>query len=389
VSRPLSLDPELNLRLFTAGVPASVRAAGTASGAALPLELGAWNVLVDGIGPDEHGALTALAHVAGIRAQWVFPWLRLGGTPEQLLDLTGALHRTPFARLASELRAALEAFEAQLYRPEPTLVMGVLNVTPDSFSDGGRWIAPERAVEHGLAMVADGADILDIGGESSRPGAEDVPEDEELRRVLPVIAALRSQTGALISVDTRNAAVARACLDAGADWVNDVTGMTHDPAIADVVAAHPSAKLVLMHSRVRPAEERYSTAYGDDAAPEYEDVVADTLRWLRRQADRAIERGVPPERLWIDPGFGFGKTFEQNVDLLRRLREYTSAGLPVLVGTSRKSTVGRLCGGLPPDDRLEGTAATVASAIAQGAAAVRVHDVKPLARIARVTDALR
>ena len=358
MSRLLSLDPELNVRIFSVGVPASARAAGSRSGAVPFGELSAWNALIDGIDPLDHLELTRLAQSQGVRAQWTFPWLRLG------------------------------AFEERLYHPEPTRVMGILNITPDSFSDGGRWLDPGRAVEHGLEMVADGADILDVGGESSRPGAEDVPVEEELRRVLPVVTALRAQTSAAISIDTRNAAVARACLAAGADWVNDVTGLAHDRSIADVIAEYPEARLVLMHSRRNPSEERYSTEYAG-ATSDYEDVVADTLRWLRRQADRAVERGVSPEQLWLDPGFGFGKSYEQNLDLLRRLREYTSTGLPVLVGTSRKSTVGKLCGDLPPEERLEGTAATVAVAIAQGASAVRVHDVKPMARVVRAADTLR
>jgi dihydropteroate synthase len=388
VSHPLSLDPELNVRIFSAGVPASARAASTKSGPVPAGELGAWNALIDGIGPIDHDELTALATAAGVRAHWTFPWLRLGGTREQLFDFTANLHATRFARVGGELRSALTAFEERLYRPAPTSVMGILNLTPDSFSDGGLWFDSERAVEHGLKMLEEGADILDLGGESSRPGAEDVPVEEELRRVLPVLNALRARTEAVISIDTRNSAVARACLEAGANWINDVTGLTHDPAIAEVVAAYPDASLVIMHSRRRPAEERYSTEYASDTS-DYEDVVADTLRWLRRQADRAIERGVSPEQLWIDPGFGFGKSYEQNLDLLRRLREYTSTGLPILVGTSRKSSVGKLCGDLPPEERLEGTAATVSVAIAQGAAAVRVHDVKPIARIARAADALR
>ena len=389
VSRLLSLDPELNVRIFSVGVPASARAAGSRSGAVPFGELSAWNALIDGIDPLDHLELTRLAQSQGVRAQWTFPWLRLGGTLEALFDFTGHLHAGRFGRIGGELRAALTAFEERLYHPEPTRVMGILNVTPDSFSDGGRWLDPGRAVAHGLEMVADGADILDVGGESSRPGAEDVPVEEELRRVLPVVTALRAQTGAAISIDTRNAAVARACLAAGADWVNDVTGLAHDPSIADVIAEYPDTRLVLMHSRRNPSEERYSTEYAAGAPSDYEDVVSDTLRWLRRQADRAVERGVSPEQLWLDPGFGFGKSYEQNLDLLRRLREYTSTGLPVLVGTSRKSTVGKLCGDLPPEERLEGTAATVAVAIAQGASAIRVHDVKPMARVVRAVDALR
>lgn len=352
-------------------------------------EQGVWNVLLDGIGPDEHAALLVPAAEAGVTSRWHFPWLRLGGHPLQLLALATALHGTALERIAPQLHAAVPAFASQLYEPSRTLVMGILNVTPDSFSDGGLWLDADQATEKALRMVADGADLIDLGGESSRPGAAEVEAREELARVLPVIRRLRAASTVLISIDTRKASVARACLDAGVDWVNDVTGLTYDPEIADVVAEFPAAKLVLMHSRTRPASERFSTDYAPAETPIYEDVVADTLRWLRLQARAAIERGVSESQLWIDPGFGFGKTYEQNLDLLRRLREYTSTGLPVLVGTSRKSSVGKLTGDLPVEERLEGTLATVAVAIAQGASAVRVHDVKPVARLVRAADTLR
>lgn len=389
MSFPVSLDPELNLRLFHAGARASLRALPALGASPSAQELGAWNALLDGVGPEEHAALLVPAAEAGVAVRWLFPWLRLSGNSAQLLSLASALHGTGLERIAQELCAAVPAFSARLDDPPRTLVMGILNVTPDSFSDGGRWLDPERAVRHALAMVADGADVIDIGGESSRPGAEDIDTDEELRRVLPVVERLRSETDALLSIDTRKSSVARACLDAGADWINDVTGLVYDPNIADAVAACPEARLVLMHSRARPASERFSTEYAAAETPTYEDVVADTLRWLRVQAQAAMERGVSAEQLWLDPGFGFGKTYEQNLDLLRRLREYTTTGLPILVGTSRKSTVGKLTGGLPPEERLEGTLATVAVAVAQGAAAVRVHDVKPVARLVRAADALR
>jgi dihydropteroate synthase len=352
-----------------------------------PIELGARTVVCEGLDPEaERAVRSASPH---LRVTRVGSRLALGGSPGELLDLARALANGPHPSLGAELRAAVQAFEAQLTAPPATLLMGVLNVTPDSFSDGGEWLDPRRAVDHALEMVEQGASVIDIGGESTRPGAEEVSVEEELRRVMPVIEALRPRTQALLSIDTRKAPVARAALAAGVDWVNDISGMTHDPAIGKAVAEHPRAVLVLMHSRARPAAERYSTAYDPTAAPVYEDVVADTLRWLRVQARRALALGISADRLWIDPGFGFGKTFEQNVELLRRLREYTSAGLPVLLGTSRKSSVGKLLGDLPPDQRLEGTAATVAFGVAQGAAGVRVHDVREIARVCRVVDALR
>lgn len=308
--------------------------------------------------------------------------------PYGALIEAGRVLRAAGLPLGQEISNALSAFLVRQSAPSPTLVMGILNATPDSFSDGGKWLDPDAAVEHGLRMVEDGAQILDIGGESTRPGAAEIPVEEELRRVLPVVERLRPRTNALLSIDTRKSEVAARCLEAGADWINDVSGLTYDPKVADVVARYPRARLVLMHSLKTPGQERYSTDYDAEGRPQYKDVVADTMRWLRRQGGEAVRRGVAAENLWIDPGFGFGKTFEQNVELLRRLREYTSIGLPVLIGTSRKSSVGRMLGDLPPDQRLEGTAATVAWAIAQGAAAIRVHDVREMARLARVTDIL-
>jgi dihydropteroate synthase len=257
--------------------------------------------------------------------------------------------------------------------------MGILNVTRDSFSDGGEYLDPGAAEARALAMVEEGADILDIGGESTRPGAAAVPAEEELRRVLPVVERLAGRVQAEISVDTTKAAVARACLEAGAAILNDVSGLTFEPELAQVAARH-GATLVLMHIRGTP-----STMQQD---PQYEDVVAETMRFLRRQRQVALEAGVAPERVWIDPGFGFGKTAEHNLEILRRLREYTSIGASILIGTSRKSTIGRVLGDLPPDQRLEGTAATVAVAIASGARIIRVHDVREMARVARMTDAV-
>ena len=339
------------------------------------------NLLLDGLVTHEMEALIRAAERsrATYRMQGARAWI--GGTAEEILRVASALRGSP----GREIIAACAAQQGPYPRP---LVMGILNVTPDSFSDGGQWMDPGAAVEHALKMVEDGADVIDIGGESTRPGAVVVPADEELARVLPVLKQLRSQTTAQLSIDTRKSPVAAACLEAGADWINDVSGLTYDPALAEVVARYPGCRLVLMHSRARGSAEVYSTEWDDAGRPVYEDVVADTLRWLRRQAQVAVERGVDPRSLWLDPGYGFGKTYEQNVDLLRRLREYTSTGLPVLIGTSRKSSVGKMLGDLPPDQRLEGTAATVAWAITQRASAVRVHDVREMARVAKVTTLL-
>ncbi|MFN3651666.1 MAG: dihydropteroate synthase [Armatimonadota bacterium] len=384
-----ALNPHLNLRLFAAGHTASAVAAAAWMGGSVPPPRGAWTALLDSLTSSEREALGEAAESAEVDTARHETRVRISGSPAQLFDLSGSLLAGDAPHLGTELRAACSAFEASLYRRERTLVMGILNVTPDSFSDGGQWPSARAAVEGALRMVEEGADIIDIGGESTRPGAEEISVEAELQRVLPVVERLREATNALISIDTRKSAVAEACLEAGADWVNDVSGLTHDPELAYVVAAHPGTTLVLMHSRKRPGAEVYSHQYDPEGRPVYDDVVADTLSWLRAQVGRALEAGIPAESLWLDPGFGFGKTPPQNIELLRRLREYTAAGLPILVGTSRKSTIGHLLGGLPASDRLEGTAATVSHSIAAGAAAVRVHDVREMARVARVADALR
>jgi dihydropteroate synthase len=363
----------LNPRAFLPGNRASEAAAATWMGAPGPRP-GARHLLLETAAPIP--AAAGVDCVARAGRCW------LSGSPEALRGVLGV------AGLA-EAVAALDAFEKHLAAPPAPLVMGVLNVTPDSFSDGGQYPDPDAAVARGLEMVAEGAAVLDVGGESTRPGAAEVPAAEELARVLPVLRGLRAATDVLISVDTRKSAVAGPCLDAGADWINDVSALRFDPALAQLVAARPQSRLVLMHSRAAPAGERYSTDWDPAGAPRYEDVVADSLRELGLSCTVALQAGVRPEQLWLDPGFGFGKTYEQNVDLLRRLREYTAAGLPLLIGTSRKSTVGRLSGDLPVAERLEGTAATVAWVVAQGASAVRVHDVRAMARVARVAAALR
>jgi dihydropteroate synthase len=247
--------------------------------------------------------------------------------------------------------------------------MGVLNVTPDSFSDGGRWLDPDAAVDHGLAMAAEGADVVDVGGESTRPGAAEVPADEELRRVVPVIKALAPHVR--VSVDTRKAEVADAALDAGASILNDISASLHD------VAASHGAGYVAMHMRGTPATMQRET--------EYADVVAEVRDFLVERADAARAAGV--EELWIDPGLGFAKTGDHNLSLLNHLDELTSTGFPVLVGASRKSFIGKLTGVEQADDRLEGSLAAAVWAIAHGASMVRVHDVKATVQAARLVTA--
>ncbi|HEX2274188.1 MAG TPA: dihydropteroate synthase [Acidimicrobiales bacterium] len=252
-------------------------------------------------------------------------------------------------------------------------VMGVLNVTPDSFSDGGRWFDADAAVAHGLDMAAEGADVVDVGGESTRPGAAPVDEAEERRRVVPVIAALAPHVR--VSVDTRKASVAEAALAAGATMVNDVSASLWE------VAAEGGAGWVAMHMRGEPGTMQ--------ADPRYDDVVGEVRGFLVERADRAREAGVG--EVWVDPGIGFGKTVRHNLLLLRHLGILVAAGYPVLVGTSRKSFLGRLTargGPVPPaDDRLEGSLATAAWSLTQGAAMVRVHDVRPTVQLARLAAA--
>ncbi len=262
--------------------------------------------------------------------------------------------------------------------PRTTLIMGILNVTPDSFSDGGRWLDPGRAAAHALEMAAAGAHLIDVGGESTRPGAGAVAVDEEVRRVVPVVRAIARSSDMAISVDTRRAPVAEAALAEGAHAVNDVSALRDDPRLAEVVA-RAGAGVVLMHMRGTPI-----TMQED---PRYLDVVGEVREFLARRIEFAAGAGIDPECVAVDPGFGFGKTFEHNLALLRRLDAFATLGRPILVGTSRKSFIGRVLG-LPPGERVEGTAASVAIAVFQGASIVRVHDVAEIGRATAVADAI-
>ncbi len=248
------------------------------------------------------------------------------------------------------------------------LLMGIINVTPDSFSDGGRFCTPETAVEHALALVAQGADILDVGGESTRPYAEAVSADEELRRVLPVVQALRNATDVPISVDTSKAVVAQAALDLGAEIINDVTGLQGDPQMLDVVR-HTGAAVCVMHMLGTPATMQ------DD--PSYQDVVAEVRDYLRERRDQLVACGIEPARICLDPGIGFGKTTAHNLALLRHARQFVTLDCPVLIGHSRKGFIGQVL----QDEKADRTAGTIGVALAvamQGVAVLRVHDVAPV-----------
>jgi len=272
-----------------------------------------------------------------------------------------------------------------------TYVMAIVNATPDSFSGDGLLArggsAAEAAADLATAAVAAGADLVDVGGESTRPGAGPVSADEEIARVVPAIAAIRERTDAPISVDTAKAEVARAALDAGADLVNDVWGLRADPALA-VLVAERAVPVVIMHNRAAAGRVALRDRLGGHVVGvDYQDLLGDVARELLQSVAVARAAGILDARIILDPGIGFGKTRAQNLELLDRVDAIRALGFPLLVGTSRKSFIG-LTLDLPPDDRLEGTAATVAVAIARGADIVRVHDVAPMVRVARMVDAI-
>ncbi len=261
---------------------------------------------------------------------------------------------------------------------EGCVVMGVLNVTPDSFSDGGQFFDTEKAIEHGLKMVADGAAIIDIGGESTRPGSASVSTEQQIERVVPVIKTLCEKTDVPISIDTYNLEVAGAALEAGAAMINDITALNND-RMAELAAGH-EVPVVLMHMQGSPATMQVE--------PKYNDVVGDVLEFLLSRAKRAEHYGVPKERIFIDPGIGFGKTLEHNLLLLKNVDRFVATNYRVLVGTSRKSFLGKITGRENPDQRIYGTAATVALCAAAGVSIVRVHDVAEMADVVKVINSI-
>ncbi len=261
---------------------------------------------------------------------------------------------------------------------DPTSIMGVLNVTPDSFFDGGRFVDVDAALLHAKQMVRDGAHIIDIGGESSRPGSTPVPPEEEQSRVLPIIEPIAA-SGTFVSIDTYHADTAKKAIVAGARMVNDITALRGDDAMAEVIA-EAGCEVVLMHMQGTPSDMQ--------RAPEYTNVIEDIIQFFEERIAYAESAGIARDRIWLDPGFGFGKTVPHNLEILKRLDAFTVFDLPILMGTSNKSTIGAVLDS-EADDRTEGTAATVAVSIMNGASAVRVHDVAAMAKVAKMTDAIR
>jgi dihydropteroate synthase len=328
----------------------------------------------------------------------------LASSRPSLLGLVDDLAATACADLAAALRTTVDAADQvdrhddvrtwigvrhprgpSGRRPPPRarrLLMGVVNVTPDSFSDGGRFLDAEAAVAHGLALAEAGADLLDVGGESTRPGAAPVDADEELRRVLPVVAQLAEAGVAPVSIDTSKPAVARACVEAGAAMVNDVAALGGDPAMAETLAAL-QVPVCLMHMLGSPRTMQQD--------PHYDDLMGEVCLYLRRAMARGMAAGIRDDRFLVDPGIGFGKTVRHNLTILNRLWQMRSLGRPIVVGTSRKSFIGKVLGGekavRPVEKRLMGTAATVALAAMNGAHVLRVHDVAEMRDVVQVLDA--
>ena len=321
----------------------------------------------------------------------------LMGTEATFEKVIASLQAQPFSlvKLADEVQRAIESYKGiprtpldeslpERLRPfysalrERTLVMGILNVTPDSFSDGGLYRDTDTAIEHGVRMAMEGADVIDIGGESSRPGAKPVPMAEELDRVIPVIHGLAERVSVPISIDTYKPEVALAALDAGASIVNDITSLA-DEGMRHLVAER-KAPSIIMHMKGTPQTMQEN--------PTYEDVISEVMAFLSERIEEIVQAGLPEEFIIVDPGIGFGKTAAHNIEIIRNLADFKSLGLPILIGTSRKAFIGKALGGVPPTERVFGTAATIALSIANGANIIRVHDVKEMAQVARITNAV-
>ena len=275
----------------------------------------------------------------------------------------------------------IESFQDWCLNPKrETLVMGIVNVTPDSFSDGGKFFSPEVAISHASKLITQGADIIDIGGESTRPGADQVSESEELKRVIPVIEKIRTDNPTiLISIDTTKASVAKHAVEAGADIINDVSGLSFDNNMIGIVESF-NIPVVIMHMKGNPQSMQLN--------PEYKDIVNEILDFFKMKIKIAIQSGINRSMIILDPGIGFGKTVEHNFELLSRLNEFNVLELPIMIGPSRKSFIG-ITLDLPPEDRVEGTAAAVSAGVMNGASIVRVHDVKSMKRVVRIIEKVR
>ncbi len=312
------------------------------------------------------------------------------GTLRQFRELAEKLmkHQFDLPEIAKEIASSLASYDSN---PPPikagklkmnfgkrTYIMGILNVTPDSFSDGGKFISADDAVRHALQMEKDGADIIDIGGESTRPGAKGISAREELRRVIPVIKELKRRSRATLSIDTTKSVVAREALKAGASMINDISGLRFDRMIAKV-AADFKVPVIIMHMRGRPRTMQVN--------PSYNDLIGEILEYFAESIRIAAACGVSEDKIIIDPGIGFGKTLEHNLEIIRRLKEFKSLGRPIAIGVSRKSFIGKILD-LPTQQRLEGTSASVGAAISNGADIIRVHDSAEMTRVAQVADAI-
>jgi dihydropteroate synthase len=313
------------------------------------------------------------------------------GTVKQILTLAKKIEKQPFGLnlIAREIFEILN----NIYQSEyvwktsrrkitlgrKTMVMGILNVTPDSFSDSGLFSSPQKAIEHGLAMADEGADIIDIGGESTRPGSRSVPVKIELKRVLPIIEGLTKKIKIPISIDTKKAEVARLAVDFGAEIINDISALNGDKNMAEIIRKTRAAA-ILMHMRGKPKNmQKGSLAY--------DNLMGEITDYLKQSSKKALNAGVEKDCIVIDPGIGFGKTPEDNYKIIKDLSELKALGMPVLIGTSRKSFIGKITGG-EPDERMEGTAATVVAAIMNGCHIIRVHDVTAMKKVAAVTDVI-
>ena len=313
------------------------------------------------------------------------------GTIKQITTLAGKIEKQPFGLnlISRDLREMLEnisknKFVLKTSRREielgqKTQIMGILNVTPDSFSDGGLFYNQQKAIDHGLQMIAQGADIIDIGGESTRPGAAAVSAKEELKRVIPVISEITRQTKIPISIDTTKALVAGEAIAAGAEIVNDVSAGHNDKKMAQIVSKGRAA-LILMHMRGKPLDMQKGELT-------YSNLMGEITTFLKKSIEKAIATGIEKEYLVIDPGIGFGKTPEDNYRIINNLAELKALGLPIMIGTSRKAFIAKVTGG-EPQERMEGTAATIVASIMNGCHIIRVHDVACMKNIAAVTDAI-